>query len=519
MARSHHGAVLRSELDPDGKHGQRKIHSALVAMGLDPDDVDPASSKDGLEVNEMVPSDHVPIIREQRTVVWEGLRQSRVQKITEKMSGLTADEVRRYGQVSPGSGVRPVVDADIPPAKEMVGLGDFEELQRKKLKQNQAEQQRKANQICSAFLTQKKRLDNADAQAAQLDARLKAKKAEQDAELKVRREMLAKKTQKRIDGSKRAAEARSEWEDTFEQEMEIKMSEANSKRTFRYSTLNLAEKQEAAEQKRQEAFYQAKMSEEALVQRISDRTDSVAQRLEERRERIEDELAVRAEDRSKKFQAKQLVVFTNAQDFVDKKLSEHATFLDKFETAKAAGLAEVKQRSKSCGELTKKATAKWQVNHAKLKVDRQEGNAAILAKHQEGSERVEAQSHMKIKCGGDVHTFREIKHGTWRELHRKNFEALQKSRDAISQVQVFKVAEQNAKASHMWDGTRELERRRQQIAKDTLKFRNEAQEGFIKIKCEPNEERIRQRMASLGFEMPKIPTEDEPVEEEAKPAY
>merc|ERR1712039_750353 len=124
---------------------------------------------------------------------------------------------------------------------------------------------------------------------------------------------------------------------------------------------------------------------------------------------------------------------------------------------------------------------------------------------------------LKLKCGSDVHTFREVKYNTWGELQRRRWDELQKSRDAHTQALVFEVAERQKADQAQEGGRAEMRRARQQISKETLSLNDRANEAFIKMQCEPDEGKIRQMMLNLGFSMPKLPEEEEEEQQQAAP--
>merc|ERR1712113_1047985 len=131
----------------------------------------------------------------------------------------------------------------------------------------------------------------------------------------------------------------------------------------------------------------------------------------------------------------------------------------------------------------------------------------------------EAMKPLKKKWDTDIHTFRELKDGIFGELQQRNYKQLQNSRDAHSQALIFEIAEHNAKMLVQHDGSNEIQRCRQTIAKETLIQNAKAEENFIKIQRESDERKIHDVMTSLGFEMPKLPDEDEEAPEEEKRSY
>merc|ERR1712176_1708951 len=119
------------------------------------------------------------------------------------------------------------------------------------------------------------------------------------------------------------------------------------------------------------------------------------------------------------------------------------------------------------------------------------GNEALLERHRKAAEHTEYNNSLKLKCDNDVHSFREVKYGTWGELQRRRCDELQKSRDAHTQALVFEVAERQKKDQAKEAANYEMTRRRQQIAKETLSLNDRASEVFIKMQCEPDEGMIR----------------------------
>jgi len=66
-----------------------------------------------------------------------------------------------------------------------------------------------------------------------------------------------------------------------------------------------------------------------------------------------------------------------------------------------------------------------------------------------------------------------------------------------------------------------LRKCRQQIAKETLTFQDQAYEGFLKIQREPDANKVIAQMNALGFDMPTLPDEEDAEEDlgASKPAY
>merc|ERR1712151_246277 len=202
-------------------------------------------------------------------------------------------------------------------------------------------------------------------------------------------------------------------------------------------------------------------------------------------------------------------IYQEEQDWIVKTLTEHGKFADKHATARAALKATLKDRSKSCSDISRKAKEKWKGNYEREMTRRTEANNALMENYHAATARAGTNAELKLKCEQDVHTFREVKYNTWGELQRRRQEELQKSRDAHTQALVFEVAARQKADQSRDAGNAEMVRRRQQIAKETLSLNDRANEAFIKMQCEPDEMKIRQMMLDLGFSMPKLPDEEE----------
>merc|ERR1712185_640649 len=117
-----------------------------------------------------------------------------------------------------------------------------------------------------------------------------------------------------------------------------------------------------------------------------------------------------------KFQDRQIRVQAHLQEWADNKLEQHKKFVSNFDTARANGKAELKQRSKSLGDISKKAREKWKSNYEKLMSERDELNAGIMDRHENARIRTEEQAKMKLKCDNDVFSYKAVKDDTWGEL-------------------------------------------------------------------------------------------------------
>jgi len=507
---------LRNEVDPSNKYGARKIFAALRSMGLEPEEVDPESSKN-VSVTDLIPvKERKEKIKAQRIEIWEGLRQQRLRELKSTLEGHNADDTRRFERT--GDGIRAVVEADIPPAGELKGMGNFEEMQAKVYAKIKAEQQRKANTLATGFLQEKKRMEIADAKIEAMNARLKEYKAQQDAAIKAKRAAALKGQEKRQSQVERAAQERAAWEQEMEESAAERLAKARAARAHHYSKENLAAKLEAASQKRHVAFQKAAELEQRLVQKITDQQESLNERLEERRQEVEEKLRRQAEASQARFQNRQVKICAQQQEFVENTLEKHNTFKENHQRRHDEGRANLKARSKSCGDITRKAHDKWRQGFDRIQAATNESNDDMMERQRLAWERVQERRAQGLKCDNDVHSFREVKHQTWGELQRRRVTEYTKSHEAKTQALAFDLAERKAKVEHEAAGKYEMDRRRQQISKETLALNDRARAGFIKIQCEPDERKIVQMMEDLGFEMPKLPKADD-EEGAEKPAF
>jgi hypothetical protein len=222
------------------------------------------------------------------------------------------------------------------------------------------------------------------------------------------------------------------------------------------------------------------------------------------------------------FQRKQLDLIHRKEEWAENKLKQHTEFTDKCKTAQQAAMTTIKERSKSTGDLTKKAQERARANNEKLRVERESSGAATLERHAKASEHVASLKELGLKCGVDVHTNKEAK-GIMKELQTLRVQELRRKRDAQMQATLVRLAEHQKRSSMLGADREQLWHTQQKVMKDSLTLADNAREGFLKIMCTSDEGKIRQVMGSLGFEMPRLPVEDEAQEEEggqkAKPAY
>ncbi|CAE7225640.1 unnamed protein product [Symbiodinium sp. CCMP2456] len=503
-------------VDPQGLHGTRRVLAAMIWLGLEPEDLD-GSKDQNVEVSAKVPdAERARRIKEERVGVWEGLKKARLIELEKRLQFMSEQDVRRCLRVKLGDGVRMVTDDDLPPVTALEGMGDFEELQARAFQKIKDEQARKAALLASGFLMEKKRLDEADAKIAALEQRLKDyKKAQADA-IEARKKENAKAQEKRQQGIQNTAKKRAQWEDETYNNLVNRITKARDARAKSYSKEGMSNAIEIGIQRRQRCFDQALERENALLESIEAASRTAEERLQVRRQEIEDECRRKAEESQAKFQERQIKIYAQTQDWVEKKLEDHAQFKAHYKSRCQAGEDFMKARSKSAGEITKKAHEKWRANYNKVVAAQSQNNSNLLARQEAARVRAEETMALKLKCANDVHSFKEVKYKTWGELQRRRMEEIQKARDAQSQALVIKIAEGQAKARAREEGAMEVKNRRQRLGADTLALNDRAKEGFIKIKCEPDERRIIKVMSDLGFEMPRLPDEDEDEEGEKK---
>ncbi|CAE7486846.1 unnamed protein product [Symbiodinium natans] len=504
-------------VDPQGRHGARRVLAAMIWLGLDPEDLD-GSKDQKIEVSSKVPdAEKARRIKEERVEVWEGLKKARLIELERRLQFMSEQDVRRCLRVKLGEGIRMVTDDDLPPVTALEGMGDFEELQARAFQKIKDEQQRKAALLASGFLMEKKRLDEADAKIAALEQRLKDyKKAQEDA-IVARKKESVKAQEKRQQGIQKAARDRAKWEDETYNNLMNRITQARATRAKSYSKEGMSNALELGQQRRQKCFDQALERENALLESIEAASRTAEERLQIRRQEIEDDCRRKAEESQARFQERQVKIYAQTQDWVEKKLDDHAKFKAHYKSRIQAGKDFMKTRSKSAGEITKKAHEKWRSNYNKVLAAQTQNNSNLLARQEAARVRAEETMALKLKCANDVHSFKEVKYKTWGELQRRRMEEIQKAREAQTQALVIKIAEGQAKARARDEGAMEVKNRRQRIGADTLALNDRAKEGFIKIKSEPDERRIVKVMSDLGFVMPKLPDEGE--DEEEKKAF
>lgn len=501
------------------KHGARKFWAAVKAQGLEPQDVDGShhmNHADYVTVHPKVPEAAADNIRNHRIKTWEDLRQSRLRDVEMCMENLSDDDVRRYWKCE--KGVNPVDPRkDLPPVDQLGGMEKFNQMQAAHHAQVKAEQTRKATQLGLDFLMDKKKRDDADAKVAAFEKRIADYKKAQADENKARVAASQKKFEKRQQDAARAAQARAAWEDETEAALWERFSGANSRRTIRYSPDTLSAKLEANKQKRLSAFLQAREIEEATLQRIEDRRIREERRLEQRRLDNEEKVAMQRAESQANFQHRQVVIYARTKEWVDNKLSEHAKYKDKCAKARDDYKNLLKERSKFTRDTRDKFEKLTNQNKEKLANQRGASDAALLARHAAADERREELAKMKLKCDNDIYSYTEIKHHTFGELGRRRNAELKRRADAKQQAMIYDLAERQAKMLAQSASAFDLRKARQQISKESLTFQDNANEGFLKIQSEPDENKVIATMNALGFDMPKLPEKDDDIEEDDKP--
>lgn len=509
-------AALREELDPGSEHGPRKIWAALKALGLEPEDLAPPS-KD-VPISPLVPKEKAKGIQQQRLQIWEGLRESRLEALREKLEVLNPTQVSRFEKC--GDGIRPFRSEDLPAEKleNMGGMQEFRELLEKKTEHNRTQQAKKGAMLVQGFLVQKKRMEQCDLDQAALEKRLKEQKKEQDAYYAAKKVATAKANDVRAAGIEKAAHERLQFEKETEEKLDANLSRARATRAQTYSKLNVEEKMAAAKAKQAEARAQAEAKEAAMIRSIELRGEQLDERLAQRNMAEEDWKIRRRAASEAKFQNKQISIEAQQQLLVEKKLADHKKF--EAQVSKNVSLRKelVKGVSKSAGDLRLKARDKQQQNWQRVQSQQRDDSSALEQRHLDADVRREELEKLQLKCGSDVHSFREVKHNTFGALHRQRLAELKKTRDAEVQEIVFKCGEFNKMQEVQWASVDQARVARQKSAKGALTFSDQAQEGFIKIKSEPDERKIHGVMTALGFKMPGLPDEDDDVPEEAAPA-
>jgi hypothetical protein len=500
------------------KHGARKFWAAVKAQGLEPEDVDQAAAKDAITVHKNVPAESAKKISDDRSKMWEDLRQSRLRAVESTLEGLSDDQVRRYWKCE--SGINPVSEKDLPAVDTLAGMDKFNDMQESHQRKVKAEQARKAMALGIDFLTEKKKREDADAKVAAFEKRIAEYKKEQEETWKQKRIASEKKAEKRTADAARAAAARREWEDETEAHLWDRFTGARARRTHNYSTDGMAAKLEANKQKRMAAFAQATELEHHMLNNLEDRRIACEERLEVRRQEVEANLAQQRANSQASFQKRQVMVHAKTTEWVENMLEAHGKFKQHVEDSRDAYKNNLKEKSKSTGDIRKKAFEKVRVGKERLKNSQDESNNALMERHAAADDRRRELNTMAFKNDNDIFTFREIKHNTFGELTKRRNTEIKKRFQAEKQALVYHLAEKHCTSNAQKHSTANLFKCRQQIAKESLTFMDNANEGFLKIQSEPDESKVIATMNALGFDMPKLPEKDEDAgEEEAGKAF
>lgn len=505
---------LRGEIDPGNEHGSRKLWAGFKMMGLEPHEVDPLTDQT-IKIHPKIPPGKAVMIAESRSKVWEGLRQARIRDLQEALGDMTEDDVRRYERT--GDGIRRVVSEDLPPVN--MEKGDFAAIQEKRLRKAQAVQERKATELAMEFLKEKKRQEDAEKKAAALEQRLKEDRRRKDDERRAKMNENAKKQERREQNIKKMREEREEWADGVLEASEAKLAKFRENRTKHFHAGALKERLDSAGARRHDAFLRARDQEEQLLAEIEARNEALDERLAIRREEIALQMQQRAMETEEKFHEKQAAVHRHKEEWAENKLAEHKEFMTKQNKTRKAGREELTKRSKTVGDRVRKEAEKHKSGWDKVQQQLNEKKDNTVGRHQEAADRVDNfLKPMGLKCCNDVHSHREVKDGTWKELQQRRWKELHASRDARAQALVFKVAERMDMQRAHDESNYELKRKQQDMIKETLSLRDRAEDGFIKIQCEPDERKVNKMMADLGFQMPTLP-DAAAAEEEDKPAF
>jgi len=255
---------------------------------------------------------------------------------------------------------------------------------------------------------------------------------------------------------------------------------------------------------------------------LEEKREALEDRLENTRQRVEEERAQKAADGQAKFQERQIRVHAHFQEWAENKLEAHKKFTDNFNNSRQQGIDNYNERAKNCKDTRTKAQQKFKSNFERLAKEKNDADGDLMARHEHARQHCEWLAEMRMKCDNDVFSFREYKDKTWGELVRKRQEEYKKAREAKTQALLIKIAEQNAIGEAKDEGKRELARRKQCITRELLVQKDLSEEGFRKIQCEGNEKKIIEVMTGLGFDMPKLPTAEDGEggeQAEGKPAF
>jgi len=496
------------------KHGARKFWAAVKSQGLEPEDIDMAARKDQIQVDSNVPEAGVAQIKAHRGKIWEDLRQSRMRDVETALEGLnddvhstSADKIRRYWKCE--KGINPVTQADLPSVDQLGGMEKFNEMQAKTQAKVKAEQVRKATALGMDFLMEKKQREVADAKVAAFEKRIAEYKKEQAETWKQKKILAEKATEKRQGDAAKAAAVRAKWEDETEAELWDRFSGARARRAHKYSPEGLRAKLEANKAKRMAAFDQATLLEEQLLETLEDRRIACEERLEVRRQEVEERLANQRAASQASFQKRQVVIHAKTTEWVENKLSEHAKFKQHVDDSRDQYEKNLKEKSKSTGDIRKKATDKVNTIKERIRKETGQSNSDLMERHAAADERREILNGMRFKNENDIYTYREMKHHTFGELVNRRNTEIKRRNDAQQQASIYGIAERKAASAAQDIGKMNIRKCRAEISKQSLTLMDKAAEGFLKIQSEPDENKVIATMNAMGFDMPVLPKTDE----------
>lgn len=495
------------------ERGEEAVSAAAKAIGVKLSDIRGLKEED-VNVSELVPADKVPQMREKKEYLFNELRQHRLDQLKERLKEMKPDEVKRFAKVGEGVSSLPFTNIEV---GELQGMADFKEKAQKMMKKQKIEQERKANALVNDFLTSKKAAEDADARAAALEQRLQDfKKAQRDF-YDNRKKELQKQADKRAAGAAAAAKAREEYEQKCLDDQEFRLNRARTTRAETYNVDKLKGQAEESAKKRAYVFNQAVKAEKELQAEITDKMTRLDYRLQERNKQVAEDLRLKAEAMQQKFHSMQdSVARLRAQELATR-LEEHEKFDNHFESCRTNNKNFLDTRSKSLGDLRKKAYNKWSTNHQRIHDEHVAGNNAIMERHQAGIDRCEELRKMRIKNGNDIFSYQEVKHRTFDVLNKKNREALKRAQDAETQQCVIHLAERFAVKEAQKAGVRKQAAYKQSVFAETLKTQDHAREVFLRIQSEGDLSKIEKAMAEIGLELPKEPKKD--GEEEKKEGF
>lgn len=262
----------------------------------------------------------------------------------------------------------------------------------------------------------------------------------------------------------------------------------------------------------------AALLEEEMLNSLEERRIACEERLEARRQEVEERLANQRAASQASFQKRQVVIHAKTTEWVENKLSEHAKFKQHVDDSRDQYEKNLKEKSKSTGDIRKKATDKVNQIKERLRKETGQSNSDLMERHAAADERREILNGMRFKNETDIYTYREMKHHTFGELVSRRNTELKRRNDAQQQASIYGIAERKASSAAQDIGKANIRKCRQQISKESLTLMDKAAEGFLKIQSEPDENKVIATMNAMGFDMPVLPKTDEEGGEEGDKA-